>query len=284
VPPTTEPGGTWNEGWDVAKGSGNAARYGVPPVARAIRLLRQIADGDRVLNASRTGKALGINRTTLIRLLHTLEEERFIERRPDGEGYQIGAGVIGLAAQSLFSQDLLQTALPILSGLAETFRLSSHLGVLDGRHVLYLLRRTPNVHLASNIRIGSRLPAHATAMGRIMLAFLPPEQVKALYGRAHLEAYSDTTPVNFAALRAQLDDDRKRAVVWSESGFEVGISAFAAPVFDHTGSVLAAINVTGPGEAFPTKGGQRARIGEAVRAAALQISERLGFVRSVSVR
>lgn len=262
----------------MARKPAKATSYVAPPVIRAARLLRHIADGDHVLNTSHTAKALGINRTTLIRLLHTLEAERFIEQRPNGEGYQIGVGLIGLAAQSLFSQDLLQVALPVLNRLTETFRLSSHLGVLDGRDVLYLLRRTPNVHLASNIRIGSRLPAHATTMGRIILAFMPPKDVKDLYGRLELKAYTEKTRTTFADLRAQLDEDRKNGIAWSESSYEPGISSFAAPVFDHSASVIAAINVTGPNEAFPTKGGQRARIGEAVRAAALEISERLGFV------
>ena len=62
--------------------------------------------------------------------------------------------------------------------LAETLQLSAHLGVLDGTDVLYLVRRTPNTPLASNVRVGSRLPAHATTMGRMLLAFMPPVEIE----------------------------------------------------------------------------------------------------------
>ena len=104
-----------------------------PPVQRAARLLRHIAEGDRVTNMSRTARELGINRTTLLRLLHTLEVERFIEALPDGQGWRIGIGLIGLTAQAFFSEDLVQTAVPVLTRLTENLSLSSHLGALDGQ-------------------------------------------------------------------------------------------------------------------------------------------------------
>ncbi|HUZ66243.1 MAG TPA: helix-turn-helix domain-containing protein, partial [Beijerinckiaceae bacterium] len=94
--------------------------YLSPPIQRAARLLRHIADGDTVENMSRTARTLGINRTTLLRLLHTLEAERFIEPRREGGGWRIGLGLIGLAAQAFFSGDLIQTAVPVLTHLAET--------------------------------------------------------------------------------------------------------------------------------------------------------------------
>ena len=119
---------------------------------------------------------------TLLRLLHTLEAERFIEPRgADIPGWRIGLGLIGLAAQAFFSEDLVQVAVPVLTRLAENLGLSAHLGVLDGRAVVYVIRRTPNHAFASNIRVGSRLPAHAANMGRIILANLPAEKVASLF-------------------------------------------------------------------------------------------------------
>src|SRR6201998_2416203 len=105
--------------------------YISPPVQRAALLLRRIAEGDNVANMSRAARELGINRTTLIRLLHTLETERFIEARPEGQGWRIGVGLIGLTAQAFFSEDLAQVAVPVLTRLAESLSLSAHLGVID---------------------------------------------------------------------------------------------------------------------------------------------------------
>jgi DNA-binding IclR family transcriptional regulator len=258
------------------RASANGA-YIAPPVQRAVRLIRHVAEGNPVLNMSETAKALKINRTTLLRLLHTLEVEGFVERRPSGAGFQVGLSFLELGARALFSQDLVQVAVPVLTRLAETLRLSAHLGVLDRTEVLYLVRRAPNTSLASNIRVGSRLPAHATTMGRMILAFLPEMEIDKLYAGKALERFSEHTATTLAALHAKLAQDRSAGMAWSDGHFETGISSAAVPVFDFAGTPLGAINVSGPVGAF----GDEARhgaIGDEVRRAGMEISHRLGWI------
>ena len=251
--------------------------YAVPPVERAARLLRAIADGDDVSNMSRTARAVGINRTTLMRLLHTLEAEHFIERRPDGEGYQIGLGLVGIAARAFYSQDIVQVALPVVARLAETVGLSAHLGMLDGTDAVYLVRRVPNVPLASNIHVGSRIPAHATTLGRIILAYRTKDEVDRLYAGAKLTRFTERTPASLPALHTLLARDRAAGLAWSDSYYLMGVSSFAGPVFDHAGRAIAAVNVTGPSAMFETPS-KRHAIADAVRAGAREISERIGFI------
>jgi DNA-binding IclR family transcriptional regulator len=250
--------------------------YASPPVQRVARLLRRIAEGDAVANMSRTARELGINRTTLLRLLHALESERFIEPRSEGEGWRIGVGLITLTAQAFFSEDLVQTAVPVLTRLAGTLTLSAHLGVLDGQEIVYLLRRVPNHALASNIRIGSRLPAHATNMGRIILANLPRERVDRLYAGVDLRPVTPQTPVTPLQLHTQLDTDCARGLAWSDGNYEAGISSVAAAIFDVSNTPVAACNVTGQTAQFEG-GDRRAQIGAAVSEAAREISMRLGW-------
>ena len=257
--------------------------YIAPPVQRAVRLIRHVAEGNPVLNMSETAKALKINRTTLLRLLHTLEVEGFVERRPSGAGFQVGLSFLELGARALFSQDLVQVAVPVLTRLAETLQLSAHLGVLDGTDVLYLVRRTPNTSLASNIRVGSRLPAHATTMGRMILAFLPEMEIDKLYAGKALERFSEHTATTLAALHAKLAQDRSAGIAWSDGHFETGISSAAVPVFDFAGTPLGAINVSGPVSAFAGKD-RRTVIGAELRAAGLEISRRLGWIGADAAR
>jgi DNA-binding IclR family transcriptional regulator len=251
--------------------------YVAPPVQRAVRLIRHVAEGNPVLNMSETAKVLKINRTTLLRLLHTLEIEGFVERRPGGTGYQVGLSFLELGARALFSQDLVQVAVPVLTALAETLQLSAHLGVLDGTDVLYLVRRTPNTPLASNIRVGSRLPAHATTMGRMLLAFMTPVDIETLYAGRELQRFSDHTATTLAALQANVEADRRAGIAWSDAYFERGISSAAVAVFDFAGSPVGAINVSGPVATF-AEDGRRATIGRELRAAGMEISRRLGWV------
>jgi DNA-binding IclR family transcriptional regulator len=249
--------------------------YIAPPVQRAVRLLRHVAEGHPVLNMSETANALKINRTTLLRLLRTLEFEGFLERRPNG-GFQIGLSFLEVSARALFSQDLVQVAVPVLSRLAETLQLSAHLGVLDGTDILYLVRRTPNTPLASNIRVGSRLPAHATTMGRMLLAYLAPVEIDMRYAGKELPRFSEHTSTSLAALRAKAEQDRRAGIAWSEAHFERGIGSAAIAVFDFAGIAVGAINVSGPVAAFADEA-RRSTIGTELRRAGNEISRRLGW-------
>jgi DNA-binding IclR family transcriptional regulator len=252
------------------------ARYVVPPVQRALRLLRHIADGNAVESPSRAAKELSINRTTLVRLLATLSAERMIERRHDGEGYRLGIGMATLTARALFSADIVQVADPILAKLANQLGLSSHLGILEGRDVIYVVRRVPNLHLVSNVRIGSRLPAHASNIGRVILAHMPSDSVADLYARTTLEPVTDKTVTTLGDLLRQIERDRDLGLAWSDSNFELGISSVAAPVFDHTGTVAGGINVSGATGALDGAA-RRKEISAALLEAAHEISRRIGY-------
>jgi DNA-binding IclR family transcriptional regulator len=253
------------------------AAYLSPPVQRAARLLRRISEGDAVTNMARTARELDINRTTLLRLLHTLESERLIEPRgTDIPGWRIGRGLIAMAAHAFYADDMVQAAVPVLTRLAETLGLSTHLGQLDGQEVVYLVRRTPNASFASTIRVGSRLPAHASTMGRIILAHLPPDQVTRMYAGTKLQAVTAHTAVTLPQLRALLDKDRAAGLAWSDEFFEAGISSVAATILDGTGTPVGALNITGQVASFEGDA-SRTRIGRAATEAAQEISRQLGW-------
>ncbi|MEW5422748.1 IclR family transcriptional regulator [Amorphus sp. 3PC139-8] len=251
--------------------------YEVPPVRRAISVLKYIGAGNTCANISKAAKDLGINRTTLIRLLHTLNDERMIEEREPGAGYRLGLGLIGLATDSLNGRDVIRVGRPQLAALAERTGLSAHLGVLDGHDVIYLVRESPNAQLVSNVREGTRLPAHATTMGRILLAHMSEDELKALYQGEPLKGFSEKTATNYDELKAQIATDRATGIAWSSENFEQGIGSCACAVFDHRGEAIAAINVSGPDRAFRGEGPEIEAIGAALKSTAQEISERLGY-------
>ncbi len=251
--------------------------YGVPPVERAIALLRYISDGNDCANTSLAAKETGINRTTVLRLIETLQRERMIQPNPDGAGYTLGNGLIHLAARALYSRDIVQIAQPELKTLASRLGLSAHLGVIEGLEILYLLRETPNLHLVSNVRVGSRLPVHATTIGRIILAHHDSDQRDRLLDGCDFHAVTAKTPTDRSALDAQLEIDRKTGLAWSVGNFEAGIGSAAIAVFDSTGEPVAAVNVTGPEHEFVESSGRRDEIHLALSASAQEISQQLGF-------
>lgn len=254
-----------------------SSTYSVPPVERAFNLLRHIANGNRCQNLAKTSKALDINRTTLIRLIHTLLANRMIEEIDEASGYRLGSGLVSLAAQALHSRDIVQLAQPIMVELANHLKLSTHLGILDGTDIVYLSRETPNTHLVSNVRAGSRLPAHATTVGRAILSAMPEDEVRALYADDALVAVTDKTAASVDTLLEQLREDRKQAHAWSVGNFEAGIGSCAAVVYEHRGKPAAAINVSGPESRFEPDSQGGAEIRQGVIQAAHAISIAMGY-------
>lgn len=252
--------------------------YSVPPVERAIKLLRHIGDGNTCRNLSTASKALGINRTTLIRLIHTLLDARMIEEIAKGAGYRLGVGLISLGAQAIHGRDLVHICQPILVKLCEQTGMSAHLGIRDGRDIVYLSRETPNTHLVSNVRAGSRLPAHASSIGRAILAEIGEDDIRDIFADRELAQSTEKTPDTLDAIIAQAKEDRAAGVAWSEGNFEQGIGSCAALIRDHRGQPAGAINVSGPQLAFAkeTESGKD-DIKQAVAQACRQASLELGF-------
>lgn len=260
----------------------NAARagkpeYSVQPVVRALTVLRYIAAGNRCRKISDAAKATGVNRTTLIRILATLESEHIIEALPDERGYRLGTGLISLASEALYDRGIVPTARPLLRQLVDKLKLSAHLGVREGHEIIYLARETPVSHLASTVREGTRLPAHATTIGRILLAELGRQELQDLYDDYPLEAYTEKTRTSLDTLATQLADDRTRGISWSVANFEPEIGSAAAPVYNHRGEAVAAINVTGHASIFEEGTERAAMIETTLKSAAQEISEALGY-------
>lgn len=250
--------------------------YSVPPVVRAIKVLRYIAAGNSVANQARAAREIGINRTTLLRILHTLQDEGLIEPQPESGNFVLGTGVLELAGRKISSLDVAHVASPVLARLAARLGLSCHLGVLEGREILYVVRQAPNVPLVSNVQVGTRLPAHAATMGRAILAHMPWEQVVERFHGASLQAVTAKTATTLAELARQLEHDRAVGISDSRSHYEAGIDSIAAPIFDHSGRVIAAINVSGPDRAFGTHRTRRREIADALMEAAGEICRHMG--------
>ncbi|MFK7752262.1 MAG: IclR family transcriptional regulator [Sedimentitalea sp.] len=256
----------------------NTSAYSVPPVERAIKLLRYIGDGKRARNLSDVARDLSINRTTLIRLIHTLLDHKMIEEIGEGAGYRLGSGMVSLGAKAIQGRDIVRVCQPVLRTLCQSTGMSAHLGVLDGRDIIYLGRETPNSHLVSNVHTGSRLLAHASSIGRALLAEMSPDQLRVLFAGHPPAQATEKTPATLEGIIAQARADRDAGIAWSQGNFESGIGSCAAAVFDHSGLAVGGINVSGPESRFSDADpAANAKLRQAVVAAAHVASTELGF-------
>jgi len=229
----------------VSDGAGVAdARYLVPALMRGLQALQALSVDRRKLTLSEIAEAVGVNRSSAYRLVYTLDHMGFLKLDPLTKTYALGPQALRIGYAYLSSRDLVAVAAPYLEQLRDATGWSAHLGELQGREVVYLARMATRRSVASNIQVGTRLPAHATAMGRVLLSALPEGEVRALYRDEKLAAHSSQTPSTIEGLLAQLKVDRANGFVLQEAGFDPGVSSVAAPVRDVAGQVVAAINVT----------------------------------------
>lgn len=245
------------------------------PLERTFGLLRHIVEGGETSNLSELARATGINRVTVMRLLADLERLGLVERVPGG-GHRIGLDFLKLASTSLSGADLPEMAHRVLRPLAERLQISAYLVVPDGDHVLYLLREVPSSPLVSNIAVGSRVPAHLTTPGRVLLAQLPPGELTNLLGPEPLTTVTAQSPSTYGELEETLAHERGRGCAWSRSGFEAGIDSCAAPVLGRAGAAVAALSVAGPSGRFEVEAGLRDETEIAVVSAARDLSLLLG--------
>ncbi|MGO4391083.1 IclR family transcriptional regulator [Variovorax sp. M-6] len=221
-----------------------ADRYNVPALERGLRLLCEFSRENRSLSAPELARRFDLPRSTVFRLLTTLENMGFLERAEGGRDYRLGLSVLRLGFEYLASLELTQLGTPLLQRLCDELRTPCNLVVRDGRSIVYVAKVAPPTPFASSVTVGTRLPAHATVLGRILLEDLTLLQLRALYPEGRLESFSPSTPVSVDQLFDMVQADRQRGYVLGEGFFESNISTIAAPVRDHSGHIVAALGVT----------------------------------------
>ncbi len=225
-------------------GAPNDARYQVPALQRGIQLLSQFSRDQRELTGAELSRRLSLPRASVFRLLQTLEQMGFIERVGEGPSYKLGIAVLRLGFEYLASMELTEHGRPILDALCAATGLSAHLAVRDGRDVVVVAKSAGRSVMFNSIQVGARLPAHATVLGRVLLADLTAQELQDLYAGMALEIFSARTPATVAALKVMIDADAQRGYGISQGSYDAGISTVAAPVFDDRHHVAAVINVT----------------------------------------
>lgn len=223
---------------------GGSDKYMVPALERGLRLLQEFGRDNAALGAPELARRLQLPRATVFRMLNTLESMGFLQRAEGGNDYRLGLSVLRLGFEFLSSMDLTELGQPVIARLCEEIRFPCNIVVRDGRSIVYVAKVTPPTPLTSSVRVGTRLPAHATLLGRILLADLSLPELRALYPEEHLEGHSPNTPRTVIELFDLVQSDRERGHVAGAGFYESSISTIAAPVRDHSGRVIAALGVT----------------------------------------
>jgi DNA-binding IclR family transcriptional regulator len=253
-----------------------SGRYMVPGLQRGLQLLGQFTRNEPELTGAELSRRLDLPRASVFRLLQTLEQLGFIERVGDSTHYKLGIAVLRLGFECLASMEITEHGRPVLDTLCNATGLSAHLVVRDRREVVFVAKAVGKSSLFNSIQVGARLPAHATVLGRVLLADLSMAALNELYAGQPLPAFTPQTPTTLARLKQLIDEDRVRGFAVSQGGFETGISTIAAPVFDDRHMVTAAVSVTVPAQQVDAD--SLASLLAQVKAAAERLSQRISHL------
>lgn len=222
------------------------SRYFVLSVAKALSILEAFSRDQPRLSLTQLAQRSGQNKATARRLALTLVDLGYLQQ-DSAKQFALTARVLELGTRFLQSTAVTEAAEPWLGELAATVRESVNLAVRDGREVLYLVRVAAAQRiLAVNLHVGSRLPLHATSLGKALLMDCDRKELLAVLGPPPWATYTEATRSQPEALLADLAEARRLGVAVANGELELGLRSIAAPLRDGSGRIVAAINVSTP--------------------------------------
>jgi IclR family transcriptional regulator, pca regulon regulatory protein len=228
------------------------------------------------LTLSEVALAIGVNRASARRTLVTLEQLGYV--RCDERRFSLMPKVLGLGHGYRASLALPDVARPHLQRLLETTDEFCSISILDGHETMCVARATPARLVNVAMPVGTRLPAYATCVGRVLLADLRPEALDAYLHSVELQPLTPATVVTTSALRRELDRVRRQRWALVDQELELGLRSAATPIRDASGHVVAAANI-GTHALRVTLEKLRQRLLPALRTAAEQIERDLAVAR-----
>lgn len=246
----------------------------VQSVKRAFAILETVAAHPEGVGVTEIAQHLDLPKSTVSRLLATLEGVAAVERVSVQEGFQVGAGLIALAARVPYPRHLVTIARPYLLELAQATGETVNLCLPDGDQAHYVDQVNSQYHIQIQDWTGFRFPLHVVSSGKLFLAYWPKDNLEQ-YLSQHLHSFTSKTIIDPLELRRELTTIRERGYAWAVGESEEGVVGLAAPVRGKSGQVMASISVGGPAFRFPPEG----KSDEMVRLTvdiAHKISDRIG--------
>ncbi len=225
--------------------SANSLTAPVQSIQRAVTILRSFTEAEPELGVTELSRRLGLHKSTVSRMIATLQSEGLIDQNQETGKYRLGVGLVSLAGVALGRLNARAAALPHLASLVDISQETVNVTVRDGAECVNIERAASPQPIQYIGWIGRRSPLHCTASGKLILAHMTTEERTAVLPTP-LKQYTDKTITDPYQLTRQLNQicQQKYAIVHEE--YEAGFSSLAAPLYNHLGSLLATISISGP--------------------------------------
>jgi DNA-binding IclR family transcriptional regulator len=255
----------------------SASENSVNSVKRALVILEALAGHPQGYGCTELGQILSLHKSTVHRIVSTLQAYGFAEKDPHTERYKLGSKMIYLGLKTLNSLDFRKAAIPFMQELVEISRETVQLAVLDRGEVLFVERdQSPEV-VTVNLDLWGEL--HCTAEGKVLLSALPEQDIKEMLVSRGMKSYTQNTITDIDQMITHLGKIRSQGFAVNAEEMAEGVRSIAAPVYNHSGSIIAALSITGPSSRLSLE--RIYRLVNVLQEACLSISAQLGYHRDL---
>ena len=224
----------------------DAGRYRIQAIERAVSILNTFSAEEPEFGVTELAERLELHKSTVHRFLVNLEAAGLVERNRHTARYRLGLRIFELGGLVLQQMNLWDEALPFLEDLVRDSGETGHLAVLDGGEAVYIEKVEARRALRIPSAIGRGYPAHATSLGKLLLAHLDTYASDALISERGLHRFAPNTITDPDRLREELARIRGQGYAVDDEEYEEGLRCIGAPIVGHTGQVVAAIGIGGP--------------------------------------
>ncbi len=221
-------------------------RGGVQSLGRAFSILEEVARHREGIGLAELSKRVGLHNSTTFHLAKTLVTLGYMRQERDSKRYRVGRPLFALAASALDEIEMVNLATPILEDLSRETGESGHFAVRMGDSVVVIARTSGSGAFQLTDRVGVVRPAHCTALGKIILASLRPDQLKRFLERVDLKPSTGKSITEPAVLLREITEIRRSAIAIDDGEYNAEVRCIAVPVYNFTGDVIGALGISGP--------------------------------------
>lgn len=250
--------------------------YMIQAVSHALDLLEQFHSGEvDELGVTELSKRLKLHKNNVFRLLATLEFRGYIEQNKASENYRLGLKSLELGQTFIKKMGLLHQAKPVLENLVEECDETAYVAIFKEGYIVYLDVVETDLTVRVVSRVGSRLPAHCTAAGKVHLAYMSEEEVNSILPK-ELKAFTPHSKTDREVLKKELQKVAEQGFAYDIEELDLGVRCVAAPIRDYTRRIVGALSISGPSTRFTDERLEKELTPLVVRASE-ELSTRLGF-------
>lgn len=254
--------------------------YSVPAIHRTLDIIEALVR-QRSLTISEMNRNFHIPKSSVYAILQTLKARGYVER-DENDRYSLTLRLFSIGSSLIELLDFRQELLPMLKELSDKTQITAHLAVLDDGYAVYVEKVEVLRALRLSTWVGRRMPVHSTSIGKCLIAYLTTPELVHIVAARGLPQLTPRTITSLPALQKELALVRKQGYAIANEENESGVRAVAAPIFNSTGNVVAAVNLGATTLQIRPK--DLPQLGEVVRGCARRMSAQMGYREAIRSR